>query len=157
MPGPAAIMAALAIASLSTAFAYALYFRVLSTAGATNASLVTMLIPPGAIIMGILVLDETVLPRHLVGLALIIAGLLVTDGRIRLPRRGYPATGSIGIFGPPVAVSNTCAAASRAASPRGLPISWMPMGRLRGPGPTGTEIEGRPAVVARKAKRSQSI
>ena len=47
-----------------------------------------MLIPPGAIIMGILVLDETVLPRHLVGLALIIAGLLVTDGRIRLPRRG---------------------------------------------------------------------
>ncbi|MEC8552004.1 MAG: DMT family transporter, partial [Pseudomonadota bacterium] len=88
MPGPAAIMAVLAIASLSTAFAYALYFRVLSTAGATNASLVTMLIPPGAIIMGILVLDETVLPRHLVGLALIIAGLLVTDGRIRLPRRG---------------------------------------------------------------------
>ena len=87
MPSPAAIMAVLAIASLSTAFAYALYFRVLSTAGATNASLVTMLIPPGAIIMGILVLDETVLPRHLVGLALIIAGLLVTDGRIRLPRR----------------------------------------------------------------------
>jgi len=43
---------------------------------------------PGAIIMGILVLDETVLPRHLVGLALIIAGLLVTDGRIRLPSRG---------------------------------------------------------------------
>ena len=88
MPGPAAIMAVLAIASLSTAFAYALYFRVLSTAGATNASLVTMLIPPGAIIMGILVLDETVLPRHLVGLALIIAGPLVTDGRIRPPRRG---------------------------------------------------------------------
>ncbi|MEC8578662.1 MAG: NAD(P)(+) transhydrogenase (Re/Si-specific) subunit beta, partial [Pseudomonadota bacterium] len=39
--------------------------------------LVTMLIPPGAIIMGILVLDETVLPRHLVGLALIITGSLV--------------------------------------------------------------------------------
>ena len=55
---------------------------------ATNASLVAMLIPPGAIITGILFLDETVLPRHLVGLALIIAGLLVTDGRIRLPRRG---------------------------------------------------------------------
>ena len=86
--GPAAIMAVLAIASLSTAFAYALYFRVLSPAGAMTASLVTILIPPGAIIMGILVLDETVLARHLVGLALITAGLLVTDGRIRLPRRG---------------------------------------------------------------------
>jgi hypothetical protein len=32
--------------------------------------------------MGILFLDEAVLPRHLAGLA------LVTDGRIRLPRRG---------------------------------------------------------------------
>ena len=47
-----------------------------------------MLIPAGAIIMGILVLDEAALPRHLAGLALIITGLLVTDGRIRLPRRG---------------------------------------------------------------------
>ena len=75
----ATIMTVLAIASLSTAFAYALFFRVLSTAGATNASLVTALIPPGAIIKGILVLDEA-------GLALIIAGLLVTDWRIRLWR-----------------------------------------------------------------------
>ena len=64
MPGPAAIMAVLAIASLSTAFAYALYFQVLSTAGVMNTWLVTMLILPGAIIMGILVLDETVLPRR---------------------------------------------------------------------------------------------
>ena len=71
-----------AIASLSTASAYALYFRVLLTAGAMNASLLTILIPPGDIIMGILFLDEAVLPRHLAGLA------LVTDGRIRLPRRG---------------------------------------------------------------------
>ena len=53
-------MAVLAIASLSTASAYALYFRVLLTAGATNASLLTMLTPPGVIIMGIIVLDETV-------------------------------------------------------------------------------------------------
>ena len=87
MPGPAAILSVLAIASLSTAFAYWLYFRILATAGATNLSLVTVLIPPGAIILGILVLDEALLPRHLVGLGLILAGLLVTDGRIRLPGR----------------------------------------------------------------------
>ena len=82
MLGLVAIMAVLAIASLSTAATYALFFWVLLTAGATNASLLTILIPPGAIIMGILFLDEAVLPRHLAGLA------LVTDGRIRLPRRG---------------------------------------------------------------------
>lgn len=87
VPGPAAIMAVIGIASLSTAFAYWLYFRILATAGATNLSLVTVLIPPGAIILGILVLDEVLLPRHLVGLGLIIAGMFVTDGRIRLPRR----------------------------------------------------------------------
>ena len=88
MPVLAAIMAVLAIASLSKSFAYALYFRVLSRAAATSASLVTMLIPSGGIIMGILVLDETVLPRHLVELALTIAGLRFTDERIRLTRRG---------------------------------------------------------------------
>ena len=82
MLGLVAIMAVLAIASLSTAATYALFFWVLLTAGATNASLLTILIPPGATIMGILFLDEAVLPRHLAGLA------LVTDGRIRLPRRG---------------------------------------------------------------------
>lgn len=49
---------------------------------------VTMLIPPCAIIMGMLVLDGTLLPRQLVGLALIISGLLVTNRRIRLPQRG---------------------------------------------------------------------
>ena len=87
IPGPAAIMSVIGIASLSTAFAYWLYFRILATAGATNLSLVTVLIPPGAIILGLLVLDEVLLPRHLVGLGLIIAGMFVTDGRIRLPRR----------------------------------------------------------------------
>lgn len=86
MPGPATIMAVIGIASLSTAFAYWLYFRVLATAGATNVSLVTVLIPPGAIVLGILVLDEVLLPRHLVGLGLIMAGMVITDGRVRLPR-----------------------------------------------------------------------
>ena len=38
--------------------------------------------------MCILVFDETVLPRDLVALALIIVGLLVTEGRIILPRCG---------------------------------------------------------------------
>ena len=59
--------------------------------------------------------------------------------------------------GPPTTVSNICAAASNAASPRGRPISWIPIGRPSGPGPTGTEMAGNPVVVARKAKRSQSI
>ena len=81
-PGMATILAVLGLAGISTAFAYGLYFRILSSAGATNLSLVTILIPPGAILLGVTFLGEELLARHLAGLGLIIAGLVVNDGRI---------------------------------------------------------------------------
>ena len=80
-PGIAAILALVGVAVLSTALAYVLYFRVLATAGATNLLLVTFLIPASAILLGVLVLDETLRPRHVAGLALIGAGLAAIDGR----------------------------------------------------------------------------
>lgn len=61
-----------------------LYFRILAAAGATNLLLVTFLIPVSAILLGVLVLGETLLPRHLAGMALIGVGLAFIDGR--LPR-----------------------------------------------------------------------
>jgi len=73
--------ALIGVAALSTAFAYVLYFRILATAGATNLLLVTFLIPVSAIVLGIAFLGETLLPRHLVGMALIGAGLAAIDGR----------------------------------------------------------------------------
>lgn len=77
------VCAALAgLAALSTALAYVLYFRILSTAGATNLLLVTFLIPVSAILLGVLVLHESLAPRHLAGMALISAGLAVIDGRL---------------------------------------------------------------------------
>lgn len=82
MPGMGSIGAVIGIAILSTALAYILYFRILETAGATNLSLVTLLIPPSAIILGVMFLDEIFLPQHLLGMALIAAGLLAIDGRI---------------------------------------------------------------------------
>lgn len=66
---------------LSSAFAYVLYFRLLALAGPTNLLLVTFLIPATAIGLGVAVLGETLLPRHLAGLALIGAGLACIDGR----------------------------------------------------------------------------
>ena len=87
LPGAAAIMAVMGLASISTAFAYVLFFQILARAGATNLSLVTMLIPPGAIGLGILFLDETMAARHIAGLVLIVAGLLIMDGRV-LARKG---------------------------------------------------------------------
>lgn len=80
-PSAAAMAAVLGLAALSTALAYVLYFRILAMAGAVNLLLVTFLIPVSAILLGTLVLQETLLPRHLLGMALIGAGLAAIDGR----------------------------------------------------------------------------
>jgi drug/metabolite transporter (DMT)-like permease len=79
-----------ALALLCTAFGYVLYFRLIDKAGATNALLVTLLVPPVAILLGWLFLDEVIVPRDLGGMALIALGLAAIDGRIveRLGRRG---------------------------------------------------------------------
>jgi drug/metabolite transporter (DMT)-like permease len=82
VPSGAAILAVIAIAVICTAFAYGLYFRILASAGATNLSLVTMLVPASAILLGIMFLGEHLLAHHLAGLGLIIAGLTVMDGRV---------------------------------------------------------------------------
>lgn len=73
--------AIIGIAIFSTALAYFLYFRILELAGAVNLLLVTFIIPPFAIFMGVTVLGETLLASHLAGLALILIGLAAIDGR----------------------------------------------------------------------------
>ena len=82
MPGMDTVLALIGLATVSTALAYLLFFRILAGAGATNISLVPFLIPPSAILLGILFLGETLLPRHLAGLALIGLGLALVDGRL---------------------------------------------------------------------------
>ena len=86
-PSAAAIAALVAVALLSTALAYVLYFRILSTAGATNLLLVTFLIPVSAILLGVLVLREVLLAKHVIGMVLIGLGLAAIDGRLWPTRR----------------------------------------------------------------------
>jgi drug/metabolite transporter (DMT)-like permease len=81
MPSVGAWAALFAIALLSTALAYLLYFRVLAVAGATNLVLVTFLLPGSALALGAAFLGESVAPRALMGLALIGLGLAAIDGR----------------------------------------------------------------------------
>jgi drug/metabolite transporter (DMT)-like permease len=71
-----------ALALLSTALAYVLYFRILAAAGATNLLLVTFLIPVTSILLGAVFLQERLEPRHFAGMALVGLGLVVIDGRI---------------------------------------------------------------------------
>lgn len=79
---PEAWAAVLALALLSTAFGYILYFQLIGSAGATNASLVTLIVPVGAILLGALFLGERLEAFELLGMAVIAAGLVVIDGRL---------------------------------------------------------------------------
>jgi drug/metabolite transporter (DMT)-like permease len=86
--------ALLGLALLSTSVAYVIYFRLLSTAGATNLLLVTFLIPVSALFLGMTVLSERLELRHFIGMIFISLGLAAIDGRplafirSRMQRRG---------------------------------------------------------------------
>lgn len=84
MPSAAAAASVLAIASLSTALAYVVFFRILAGAGATNVVLVTLLVPVTSVILGALFLHERLVARQFLGFALVALGLVFIDGR--LPR-----------------------------------------------------------------------
>jgi drug/metabolite transporter (DMT)-like permease len=93
MPGVAAWTSVASAALFCTALGYALYFRILATAGATNLLLVTLLMPIGAVWLGMAILGEQIHAREFVGMALIGLGLVTIDGRMvaRLRPRLLPA------------------------------------------------------------------
>ncbi len=74
--------AALAIGFISTAFTFQVMYRILPRVGATNFATTTFIAPVSAIILGVTVLHETVLPIQILGMVVIFAGLLLIDGRI---------------------------------------------------------------------------
>jgi drug/metabolite transporter (DMT)-like permease len=82
MPGQGAILAVVAMAVFSTALAYIIYFRLLARVGATSLALVTFLIPLTAIVLGTWRLGETLSSRHYLGMACVLSGLALIDGRV---------------------------------------------------------------------------
>lgn len=76
------IAAVLYLAIMASAVAYRLYYIVLTTAGAGNLSLVTLLIIPFAICLGALVYGETLDWHAYVGFMVLTLGLVVLDGRL---------------------------------------------------------------------------
>ena len=88
-----AIGALLGLGLLTGALAYSIFFRILATAGATNVVLVTFMSPITAIMLGIVLLGETLGPQQMAGMALIGIGIALLDGRplaavMRRIRRG---------------------------------------------------------------------
>jgi drug/metabolite transporter (DMT)-like permease len=74
------VFAWMALGVFPSGVAYLIFFRLVRQVSATQASMVTYLIPVTAILLGVLVLDETVASSSFAGLALIVAGIWVVNG-----------------------------------------------------------------------------
>ena len=70
------------IGFILTSAAFIVFYWVLPKVGPTNITMVTFIAPISALILGAWVLDEQLLPEQLFGMAAILAGLLLIDGRI---------------------------------------------------------------------------
>lgn len=87
LPGWEATSSLLALTLLGTAFAQLILFRILATHGSARLSLVTYLMPGFALVYGALILDEQITLATLLGLALILGGISLASGAVKLPRR----------------------------------------------------------------------
>lgn len=76
-PGLLSVSAVLGLALLSTAIAFIVWFQLILTAGATNTSMVTFIIPITALLLGTFVLNEQLHWNSFVGLGLILLGLTI--------------------------------------------------------------------------------
>lgn len=76
------IIALFGLGILCSAIAYLLFFVIIKRAGATNASLVTFIIPISAVGMGYLFLGEVLSLSVLPGVVMIFIGLMLVDGRV---------------------------------------------------------------------------
>jgi len=74
--------AILTFSIVCTVIAYLLYFSILSAAGAANLTLVTIIIPPFALVLDAFALGEWVTGQQLLGFAIIASGLLVISGKL---------------------------------------------------------------------------
>jgi drug/metabolite transporter (DMT)-like permease len=75
------------LGAAGTGLAYVWNNNVVAAWGAANASAVTYLTPVVGVVLGVLVLGEPLTWNEPAGAALVIAGILVAHGRLRLPRR----------------------------------------------------------------------
>ena len=79
---PETVGAALGIGLVATTFGFMIMYRLLPRIGATNFTTVTFIAPVSAIVFGVTLLGERLLPNHFLGMAAIFLGLLLIDGRI---------------------------------------------------------------------------
>jgi drug/metabolite transporter (DMT)-like permease len=78
------VSSVLLLGAVGTGLAYLLFYRLVTEAGATSASMVTYLIPIVAVALGIIVQNDPVTWNLFAGAGIVIAGAALAEGRLRL-------------------------------------------------------------------------
>lgn len=89
MPSAKVLASLVAMGVFGSALAALCHFTVLQRAGATNASLVTLIMPLTPILLGAVFLGDRLTPREIAGALVIAAALIIIDGRIFRRRQGH--------------------------------------------------------------------
>jgi drug/metabolite transporter (DMT)-like permease len=87
MPGWKALASVAALGVAGTALAQLVLFRAFRLHGSARTTLVTYLMPPTALLYGAVLLDEPVTAAAIAGLALILGGVALGSGALRIARR----------------------------------------------------------------------
>jgi len=86
-----AAIAVVILGIVGTGFAFALNYRLITDEGPTNAAAVGYLLPVVSVLLGALALDETLNPRVVAGMVVVLGGVAMTRVRRRLPVPHPPA------------------------------------------------------------------
>lgn len=78
-PSPTAIVAVAALGVLSSGIAYVIYYWLIDRLSASKLALTSYLFPVTALLWGVLLLNESVGPHTLTGLALILGGIFLVN------------------------------------------------------------------------------
>ena len=76
-----------ALSVFSTALPIWIFMRLITTAGPTKAAMTGYLVPTVAVILGIVVLGEPIVPRQILGGVIVFVGVAIVTGVVRLPWR----------------------------------------------------------------------
>ena len=87
VPGWETLASVAFLGVVSTAIAQLVLYRTLGLHGSARTTLVTYLMPPTALLYGSLFLDEPLTAAAIAGLALILGGVALGSGAVRVPRR----------------------------------------------------------------------
>src|SRR4051794_28352419 len=96
---PRVVVSVLALGALGTGLAYVWLTDIVSGWGATNASTVTYLTPVVGVVLGVVLLGETVTWNQPLGALVVVLGIAVSQN-LRARRPSAPASGDSASLGP---------------------------------------------------------